>query len=97
MCWGQDSKQGYQIPNPHSQLLLHNTEPQPRGRGDMGPGKQWRTPGWDQSLSSTTVPQGPDCRVGVMQGEAGRVGGRTASGAPEVSKLPQAINGARER
>lgn len=38
--WRQDSNQDSPIPNPHSQLFLHNTEQQPRGRGDMEPGRQ---------------------------------------------------------
>lgn len=56
--WRQDSNEDPPIPNPHSQLFLHNMEPQPRGRDDMGPGRQRWTQekfmeGWDQSLSST--------------------------------------------
>lgn len=81
MCWGQDSNLDNQIPNPHSRLLHHDTEPRSRGRGDMGPGKLRRTPrkihgeeGWGQNLSCAVHPPGTvDGRV--IQGEAGQVGG----------------------
>lgn len=78
--WRQDSNEDSLIPNPHSQLFLHNTERQPSGRDDMGPGRQrWTQEKFmegrlDQSLSSTVGTPGT-ADWGMMQGEAGQVGG----------------------
>lgn len=100
--WRPDSNEDSPIPNPHSQLFLHNTERQPRGKmtwdqEDRGGHRKnsWRE-GWDQSLSSTVGTPGT-ADWGVMQGEAGQIGGHKASGASLRCLNFHRQQGARER
>lgn len=93
-CWRRDSNQDSQIPTPHSQPFLHNTGRQPRGRNDMGPGRQRRTP---RKIHGGKAGYPRDRRLGC-DARRGRSGRRAqASGASLGCLNLHGQQGARER